>query len=84
MKISSLGLICTAISVTPKFRSPVWRPFRAVMFIAMGLSAVFPVLHGLRLYGFEQMNKQIGLPWLMAQGLMYIFGATIYAVCGLS
>ena len=51
------------------------------MFVAMGLSAVLPVLHGLKLYGFEQMNKQIGLSWVMTQGLMYILGAAIYAVC---
>ena len=51
------------------------------MFVTMGLSAVFPVLHGLKLYGVEQMNKQIGLSWVVAQGFMYILGAAIYAVC---
>lgn len=50
------------------------------MFVAMGLSAVFPVLHGLRLYGVAQMNRQIGLSWLVGQGALYILGAGIYAV----
>ena len=50
------------------------------MFVAMGLSAVFPVLHGLTLYGVEQMRHSIGLVWLLSQGALYIVGAAIYAV----
>lgn len=50
------------------------------MFVAMGLSAVFPVLHGLRLYGVRQLQQQIGLSWLVGQGVLYIAGASIYAV----
>jgi adiponectin receptor len=50
------------------------------MFVSMGLSAVFPVLHGLQLYGTSQMRKQIGLSWLVLQGGLYILGAGIYAV----
>jgi adiponectin receptor len=50
------------------------------MFVSMGLSAVVPVLHGLRLYGVSQMRKQIGLPWLVLQGVLYVLGAGIYAV----
>lgn len=64
----------------PKFRLPQWRPFRAAMFVAMGLSAVVPVIHGLRMYGREQMEKQIGLSWLLGQGILYVSGAAIYAV----
>lgn len=45
----------------------------------MGLTAVAPVTHGLWLYGFDKMYKQIGLPWLVTQGLLYLFGASIYA-----
>lgn len=77
----SVGFGCTFLSVTPKFRTPLWRRYRAGMFVAMGLSAVFPVLHGLNLYGIQQMNKKIGLSWIVLQGLLYILGAGIYAVC---
>lgn len=56
------------------------------MFVMMGLSAVFPVIHGLHRYGAEQMESQIGLSWLVSQGALYILGAVIYAVsfCGQS
>ncbi len=50
------------------------------MFVAMGLSAIFPVIHGVSMYGVQQMNRQIGLFWLCLQGVLYILGAGIYAV----
>lgn len=46
----------------------------------MGLSAVIPVIHGVRLYGVLQLERQIGLSWLVSQGVMYIVGAGLYAV----
>ena len=78
--ISALAVGCTIVSVSPKFRTPKWRPFRAGMFVAMGLSAIFPVLHGLSRHGFQQMEHQIGLSWLVLQGVLYIAGAGLYAV----
>lgn len=50
------------------------------MFVALGLSAVFPVFHGYAIYGHEQMKQSIGLYWAILQGFLYILGATIYAV----
>ena len=50
------------------------------MFVAYGLSAVFPVFHGLGLYGYEKMKQSIGLNWAVLQGFLYILGAAIYAV----
>jgi len=77
--ISSLGLACAVMSVTPKFRTPTWRPFRALMFVGMGLSAIFPVLHGLSRWGIESMQNRIGLSWVVLQGTLYIAGAALYA-----
>lgn len=77
--ICSLGLGCATVSVFDKFRTPAWRPYRAAMFVAMGLSAVVPVLHGVKLYGVADMRDRIGLVWLVSQGALYIIGAGIYA-----
>ena len=79
-QISTLAVVCTTVSLAPKFRSPVWRPFRAAMFVCMGLSAVVPVLHGLRLYGMEEMRGRMGLLWVVLEGFLYVLGAGIYAV----
>lgn len=78
--ITTIGAGTLLAVLHPKFRSPEWRPLRAFMFVAMGLSAVFPVFHGLQLYGYEQLERQIGLSWMVLQGVLYIAGAGIYAV----
>lgn len=80
LQICLVGLGCTTVSINPKFRTPSWRPFRAAMFMAMGLSAVFPVLHGISMYGVAQMLDSIGLFWLVLQGFLYVSGAGLYAV----
>jgi adiponectin receptor len=50
------------------------------MFVLMGLSALFPVFHGLEMYGIKEMQDRIGLKWLVLQGFLYILGAGLYAV----
>lgn len=50
------------------------------MFVAMGMSAIFPVLHGIEVHGLQDMRDRIGLIWLLTQGALYILGAGIYAV----
>jgi adiponectin receptor len=77
--ITTLAAGTSIVSTHPKFRTPTLRPFRALMFVLMGLSAVFPVLHGIQLYGIEQLRKSIGLDWILLQGVLYICGAAIYA-----
>jgi len=79
-QICSLGLGCATVSIFDKFRTSAWRPYRAGMFVAMGLSAVVPVLHGLQIYSVQEMQDRIGLTWLLLQGFLYILGAGLYAV----
>lgn len=80
IQITSIGAATTVVVLFPRFRTPAWRPFRAFMFVMMGMSAVVPVLHGVKIFGAAQMERQIGLSWLVTQGLLYILGAGIYAV----
>ncbi len=49
------------------------------MFVLMGLSAVVPVLHGIKLYGVQHLRESIGLDWVVLQGVLYIVGAGLYA-----
>ncbi|KAF2500243.1 HlyIII-domain-containing protein [Lophium mytilinum] len=77
--ITTLSAGTAIVATHPTFRTPALRPFRAAMFIALGLSAVFPVLHGLDLNGIPAMRDLIGLDYVVAQGAFYIIGALIYA-----
>jgi adiponectin receptor len=65
--------------VSPSFRRPEWRALRAALFVAMGLSAVVPMLHGLAVHGHAHLRRTISLHWLVAQGALYIAGAGLYA-----
>lgn len=78
-QITTLAALTTLTSTHPSFRNPSLRPFRALMFVLMGLSAIFPMLRGLSLYGYQHMRNAAGLNFVVAQGAMYILGAGIYA-----
>ena len=81
VQICLLGIGCATVSWVERFRKPAWRPYRAAMFISLGLSGVVPVIHGLATFGFQKLNEQMSVALVATQGAMYIFGAVLYAVC---
>lgn len=50
------------------------------MFVGLGVSGVVPVVHGLTIYGYHELDGRMGLSWVLLQGALYISGAFIYAV----
>lgn len=50
------------------------------MFVSMGLSGLLPVIHGIYLYGFQEMRNIIGLDGVLVEAAFYLIGAVIYAV----
>lgn len=78
--ITTIGAATAAVSLLPFFSGTAWRPFRAFMFTTMGLSALWPVAYGVNEYGWQKLWQQMALPWLFAQGALYILGASIYVV----
>ena len=49
--ISVFGAATIVAVIRPEFRQAQYRWIRSCLFLAMGLSAVFPVIHGVVLYG---------------------------------
>jgi adiponectin receptor len=80
-QICVLGLACLSVCWFEHFRTPGWRPYRALMFVGLGLSGVVPILHAMTTYGFDELDARMGLTWVILQGALYIFGAFLYAVC---
>ncbi|VVT50932.1 uncharacterized protein SAPINGB_P002928 [Magnusiomyces paraingens] len=74
-----LGAACATVSLDSKFRTPDWRPYRAAMFVAFGLSGVFPVITGLFVFGLQETAKRSQLFYLLNEAFFYISGAAIYA-----
>ena len=79
-----IGSVCGIVTVDARFRTPEWRTWRTGLFVGMGASTVVPVLHGLKVYGFEALQERIALGWVISQWLTYVLGAAIYAVSSLS
>ena len=50
------------------------------MFVGLGVSGVVPICHAAATYGYESLQKRMGLNWVLLQGFFYIFGACLYAV----
>ncbi|GAA5976872.1 hypothetical protein JCM11641_000896 [Rhodosporidiobolus odoratus] len=71
------GTITTVVS--PHARTPAHRRFRTWIFIALGLSAVFPIGHAVVRYGYEAASVAVSLPWVSLGGALYIIGALLYA-----
>ncbi|PHH49728.1 ADIPOR-like receptor SPBC12C2.09c [Ceratocystis fimbriata CBS 114723] len=77
--ICMLGFGCVLVSWIERFRTPEWRPYRALMFVALGTSGVVPILQGLEKYGWTHLQQRMSLSLVILHGAMYVIGAVIYA-----
>lgn len=75
-----LGTICIVVSMWDKFAEPKYRPLRAGVFVALGLSGVIPAMHYVITDGFWNAINYAALGWLVLMAVLYILGAVIYAV----
>ncbi|CEL51619.1 ADIPOR-like receptor SPBC12C2,09c OS=Schizosaccharomyces pombe (strain 972 / ATCC 24843) GN=SPBC12C2.09c PE=3 SV=1 [Rhizoctonia solani AG-1 IB] len=77
--ITVAGIGAAYVVLSPGYSTPAYRWARTTVFLALGLTAIVPVLHGLRLYGFSRLRQEMGLLWLLGSGVLYVTGALIYA-----
>ncbi len=78
--INILGIICIIISLWDRFAAPKFRPLRAAMFIALGLSALVPAAHFIALYGIKRGIYEVSFGWMILMAVLYISGACLYAL----
>jgi len=75
--ITALGALVVGALLSPSCSSPRYRRLRATLFLAMGLSGVFPALHALWVnWGHAACYLALGLE--VAMGLAYAAGAWVY------
>ncbi|KAF2238395.1 mPR-like GPCR protein [Viridothelium virens] len=70
---------CVWVTLHPRFRSPCFRPYRAIMYTGLGLSALFSVFHGLWLYGFAVQRRRVALDWMLLVAVFNSLGTAAYA-----
>ncbi|KAK7583140.1 hypothetical protein V3481_012434 [Fusarium oxysporum f. sp. vasinfectum] len=78
------GSATAALISIPKFRTLRWRKARVSAYVALGASALIPLLHGVQVYGLEYMLEYSGMKWYLVELLLYGGGCGIYAVRTLS
>ncbi|KAF9494994.1 HlyIII-domain-containing protein [Pleurotus eryngii] len=77
--ITIIGIGAAYIVLNPKYAQPSHRGARTAVFVALGLSAVIPVSHGLLSHGVNKMMSEMGFGWLVLSGALYLAGALLYA-----
>jgi adiponectin receptor len=73
------GLACAATTLHPSFVGTASKGFRAVTYLLLGLSSFLPIVHGLHLFGWQQMEQRMSLSYYLALGLCHGTGAITYA-----
>lgn len=73
------GFGAAYIVLNPEYAKPTHRGARTQVFVGLGLSAVFPVLHLLFSHSFSELFSDMGFGWLLTSGGLYIGGALLYA-----
>ncbi|RKO83938.1 pPR-type GPCR protein, partial [Blyttiomyces helicus] len=77
--ISVLGIATIGVTVSPQFTGPEYRSLRTTLFILLGGSGVFPLLHANFLYGPTVARNALSSVHMIITGLTYVTGALIYA-----
>lgn len=78
--VSALAVACTITTLNSRFRSPQLRPYRALMYTGLGLSAIGFVSHGLVRFGWETQLQRMSLDWMAWMAILNLTGAALYAV----
>ncbi|KAF9912128.1 hypothetical protein BX616_010403 [Lobosporangium transversale] len=76
--ISILGGATIIVVMQPRFQTPQYRWVRSALFLAVGLSGLCPIIHGIILYGFVLAQKAVALNYIFCMGAAYVVGALIY------
>lgn len=77
--ITVLGVACMLVSCLDRFAQPAYRPVRAGLFAALGLSAAVPATHAVFLYSLRTLFTDFYLGSLLLMAFLYLFGAFLFA-----
>jgi adiponectin receptor len=74
-----VGLACAITTLHPSFSGPQSRHLRTTLYLLLGASSFIPLVHGLCLYGLEEMHSRMGLGYYLGLGMCHGTGALMYA-----
>ena len=77
--LTALASACIFATFHRSFRHPSPRPYRALMYAGLGLSALGFISHGLLLFSWETQNQRMSLDWMGTMAVLNLTGAMTYA-----
>jgi len=73
------GVIAFYIVTQPRYLLPQYKGLRTAVFVALGLSGIVPLMHGLYISkSWHFVAEVLGAKYVMFSGATYIFGACLY------
>ncbi|WFD18015.1 hypothetical protein MCAP1_000227 [Malassezia caprae] len=73
------GAIAFYMVNQPKYLLPQYKGLRTIVFVALGLSGIVPLMHGLYISrSWHFVAESLGAKYVMLSGAAYIFGACLY------
>ncbi|PVH73973.1 HlyIII-domain-containing protein [Cadophora sp. DSE1049] len=77
--IGLFGGLTIFMTLHPKYQGSKYRVFRALMFVATGLSGLAPLIHGLKLFGISQMMRK-AFPHTLAKAGCLLSGTSFHMI----
>jgi len=78
--VSIMGVLTAIVTMWDRFNMPDYRPYRALLFVSLGLVSALPVIHFVALNGVRLSMTLGALPHMLSMGGLYILGALLYAL----
>jgi adiponectin receptor len=80
VQITVLAIACAITTLSPRFRHPTVRAYRAAMYLGLGFSAFIFIIHGIIKYGADLQRRRMSLDWMIVMTTFNVIGALTYAV----
>ncbi|CEL54445.1 adiponectin receptor [Rhizoctonia solani AG-1 IB] len=72
------GSASAYVVLKPDYATPAYRWARALVFYALGVVALVPLVHAYFAYGLERIQNEMGFHWLLSCICFYVVGGMIY------
>ncbi|CAI4228098.1 unnamed protein product [Auanema sp. JU1783] len=79
LMVCVLGAGAIIVSLWDKFSESRFRPYRAAVFVGMGLSGAIPTAHYIYTDGVRSLFEDNAFHWLLLMAFLYLLGALLYA-----
>lgn len=75
---TAAALLCAFVTFHPMFRTPAGLKTRLLLYTILGLSSFLPAIHGVRINGFAEHDRRMGLSHFIGLGILNGSGGGVY------